>query len=79
MVSVSSGTQTIMDEVGVYRFNRDHVGMRREVWYDVTEYECWETSHSRRDRSVGEVEVLERERNGWGGVGLARRFQHFRV
>ncbi len=40
----------MFDEPGVYRFEKDHIGMRREVWYDVTVYESYECSIKTQSR-----------------------------
>ncbi len=41
----------MMSECDVYRFEQGHVGMHKEVFYDVTEYECWRHPKSRRTKS----------------------------
>ncbi len=41
----------MFDECNVYRFEQGHVGMHKEVYYDVTEYECWRHPSSRRAKS----------------------------
>ncbi len=47
--------QAIFNEQQIYKCNRGHLGMRREVWYDVTDYECWKNPAARRSRSPLEL------------------------
>ena len=58
-VAIRSGcfglATAMFEEVGIYKFPKRFKGIYTEVWYDVTEYECW--GHGSR-RHVSPLQML---------------------